>query len=120
MPAKLSTTVGKIPLLSNAEDATLITKFHGFMKENVTTTQLLYDALQQDPSISKQHKNDIAGQFASFGICRDNNKDLWCSRGETRLSHGFTSWTALYEFDQLGHHKIFFTYAGTNNLSGRP
>jgi hypothetical protein len=34
MPAKLSTTVSKISLLSNKEDAFLISKFHRFMKEN--------------------------------------------------------------------------------------
>lgn len=37
MPAKLSTTVSKIPLLSNKDDAFLIFKFHGFMKENGTS-----------------------------------------------------------------------------------
>jgi hypothetical protein len=34
MPAKLSTTVGKIPLLSSQDDACLISEFHLFMKEN--------------------------------------------------------------------------------------
>ncbi|MDQ3084856.1 MAG: hypothetical protein M3Q77_08605 [Thermoproteota archaeon] len=34
MPAKLSTTVSKISLLSNQENAKLISRFHDFMKEN--------------------------------------------------------------------------------------
>ena len=90
----------------------------------VTSTQQLYDSLQRDSVISRPQKNEINGIFASFGICKDLNKDLWCNRGETILSHGFTSWTALYEFDDfLGHHhRIFFTYpySGTNNPNGRP
>ena len=34
MPAKLSTTVSKISLLSNEENVKLVLKFHKFMKEN--------------------------------------------------------------------------------------
>jgi hypothetical protein len=34
MPTKLSTTVNKIRLLPNEENANLVLKFHEFMKEN--------------------------------------------------------------------------------------
>ena len=34
MPAKLSTTVNKISLLPNEENAKLVLKFHEFMREN--------------------------------------------------------------------------------------
>jgi hypothetical protein len=34
MSAKLSTTISKIPMLSNKEDAYIVSEFHRFMKEN--------------------------------------------------------------------------------------
>jgi hypothetical protein len=34
LPTKLSTTVNKIRLLSNEENAKLVLRFHDFMKEN--------------------------------------------------------------------------------------
>lgn len=60
MPAKLSTTVGKIQALSNKENSCLLAEFHEFMKEN---------------SASERHQNNNLKTILSFSQFIDS-KDL--------------------------------------------
>ncbi len=59
MPAKLSTTVGKIKLLSSQENANLITKFHEFMKYN---------------GVSERHQNNNLKAIISYSNFLDNDQ----------------------------------------------
>lgn len=57
MPAKLSTTVGKIKLLSSQESAALIFRFHEFMKEN---------------GVSERHQNNNLKAVISYARFLDS------------------------------------------------
>ena len=63
MPAKLSTTVGKIKLLSCTENADIIAKFHDFMKYN---------------GVSERHQNNNLKAIISYSNFLDNKslKDI--------------------------------------------
>ena len=72
MPAKLSTTVNKIRLLSNPENAKLFLKFYEFMKEN---------------GASERHQNNNLKAIISYFIFLDNRSLKEIDKKEDILSY---------------------------------
>lgn len=68
MPAKISTTVSKIKLLSSQENAALIFRFHEFMKEN---------------GVSERHQNNNLKAVISYARFLDSiNKPFECIKSK--------------------------------------
>jgi integrase/recombinase XerD len=70
MPAKLSTTVGKIKLLSCSENADIIAKFHDFMKYN---------------GVSERHQNNNLKAIISYSNFLDNKSLKYITKKEDIL-----------------------------------
>jgi hypothetical protein len=72
VPAKLSTTVGKIKLLSNKDNANLIFKFHEFMKYN---------------GVSERHQNNNLKAIVSYSNFLGNRSFKDIDKKEDVLSY---------------------------------